>query len=197
MSGSAKSNRAAAASPPAPTSANDWLLPASIFGVALLLRLAHLQQLRAHDPFFELPSPDPLFYHRWAMEIASGHLLGEGVFLQGPLYPYLLGVVYWIFGPGFLVPRLLQCLLGAVTCVLTWRLGCELFDRRVGAVAGFAAAFYSMLIFYEGSLLIANILPPLNLVLLWNVLRAGERPTFGRWVGVGVRCGLAARTFRI
>jgi tetratricopeptide (TPR) repeat protein len=168
------------------------LTAAAIFSLALVIRLLNLQQLHANDPFFALPSPDPRLYHEWALRIASGELLGEGVFLQGPLYPYLLAMVYRIFGPGFLLPRLLQCVLGALSCVLTWAVARELFDRRVAAVAGFGAALYAMSVFYEGSLLIANILVPLNLWLLLAALRAMEAPTLRGWLGVGLIAGLSA-----
>jgi tetratricopeptide (TPR) repeat protein len=176
----------------APPSRGEWLVVGGIFLAALSLRLLNLQQIQAHDPFFALPSADPRFYDLWAREIAAGDWLGEGVFLQGPLYPYLLGLVYRLFGVSFLVPRLLQCLLGSITCVLVWALGRQLFDRRVGVVAAGLTCVYSMLIFYEGSLLIANVLPPINLLLLLAVLRGLEAPAPGRWGLAGALTALAS-----
>lgn len=170
----------------------EWGAVAGIFFFALALRLCNLQQIFANDPFFELPAVDPLFYHRWALRIAAGDWLGEGVFLQGPLYPYLLGILYRLFGSGFLLPRLLQCLLGSVTCVLVWRLARELFDRRVALLAGVMTAVYSTLIFYEGSLLIANILSPINLLLLVAAHRAYTKSTPAYFLVFGLLVGLSS-----
>jgi tetratricopeptide (TPR) repeat protein len=76
--------------------------------------------------------------------------------------------------------------------VLVWRLAREVFDRRVALLAGAMAAVYSMLIFYEGTLLVLNLQIPLLLLALLASLRALESPTPGRWLWVGALVGLAA-----
>ena len=128
----------------------EWLAALGIGLFALVLRLLHLQQVRANDPFFDRPSVDPRVYHEWALRIAGGEWLGDEPFFMAPLYPYFLGSLYGLFGPGFLAPRIVHTVLGALTCVLVWRLARELFDRRVALLAGALTAVYSMLIFYEG-----------------------------------------------
>ena len=162
-----------------------------IFCFAFALRLLNFQQIRANDPFFSMPSVDPRFYHEWATRIAEGDWLGEGVFLQGPLYPYLLGSLYTLTGPNLVIPRLLQCLLGAFTCVLVWRLARDVFDRRVALLAAGMTSIYSMSIFYEGSLLIVNILPPILLGLLIMMIRVDRQPSWKRWLWVGLLIGAA------
>lgn len=173
------------------TATPDWIHALVVFVVALVLRLAHLGEIKENDPFFYHPSVDPLFYHEWAARIASGDWLGEGVFLHGPLYPYLLGALYSLTGPDLYLPRLLQSLLGAVSCLLVWILARELFGRREALVAGLLAAVYSMAIFYEGSLLIVNVLSPLIMLLLWISIGAAKQPSLVRWLGVGVLTGIA------
>lgn len=165
---------------------------AGIYLFALTLRSLNVLQIQSNDPYFFQPSVDPLFYHEWAIRIAQGDLLGDGVFLQGPLYPYLLGGVYWLTGPNLLVPRLLQSLLGAAVCVLVWQLARQLFDRRVALLAAAMASVHAMAIFYEGSLLIVNVLTPIILMLLIEMARAEAQPTPLRWGGVGLLAGLAA-----
>ena len=163
-----------------------------IWFAALMLRLFNLLEIRTSDPFFQQPSVDPLFYHTWATQISAGDWLGEGVFLQGPLYPYLLSLLYTLTGPGLYLPRFLNCVIGSLTCVLVWRIAREFFGRRTGLVASAIAAIYAMFIFYEGSLLIVNILLPLNLWVVWCVMRAMEAPSNGRWLGLGMLIGLTA-----
>ena len=163
-----------------------------IWFAALMLRLFNLLEIRSSDPFFQQPSVDPLFYHTWATQISAGDWLGEGVFLQGPLYPYLLSLLYTLTGPGLYLPRFLNCVIGSLTCVLIWRIAREFFGRRTGLVASAIAAIYAMFIFYEGSLLIVNILLPLNLWVVWCGMRAMEAPSNGRWLGLGMLIGLTA-----
>ena len=149
----------------------EWFAAAGIGLLGLVLRLAHLQQIRANDPFFDRPSVDGRVYHEWAIQIAGGQWLGEEPFFMAPLYPYFLSGIYWVFGPSFLVPRLVHCLLGAATCVLVWRLAREFFDRRVSLLSGALAAFYSMFLFYEGSLLVATLLTTLTTLTVLAAVR--------------------------
>jgi 4-amino-4-deoxy-L-arabinose transferase-like glycosyltransferase len=170
----------------------EWLAAAGIGLLGLVLRLAHLQQIRANDPFFDRPSVDARVYHEWAIQIAGGQWLGDEPFFMAPLYPYFLSGIYWIFGPSFLVPRLVHCLLGAATCVLVWRLAREFFDHRVSLLAGGLAAFYSMFLFYEGTLLVATVLTALTTLTVLVAVRALAAPSAWRWAGVGSLVGLTA-----
>ncbi|MDH3214479.1 MAG: glycosyltransferase family 39 protein, partial [Myxococcales bacterium] len=188
----AESAGGAAVGPARAPTRGERLAVAGIGIFALVLRLLHVQQIRANDPFFDRPSVDPRFYHEWALRIAGGDWWGDGPFFMAPLYPYFLGSLYRVFGPSFLVPRLVHAVLGALTCVLVWRLAREFFDRRVALLAGALTAVYSMLIFYEGSLLAENLLVPLTLLAVLAAVRALARPTAGRWVLAGAAVGLAA-----
>jgi tetratricopeptide (TPR) repeat protein len=169
-----------------------WRDAVAIFAVALALRLLHLQQIHANDPFFTLPSVDPRVYHEWALAISNGQWLGDEVFFLGPLYPYFLGLVYGLFGPSLLVAKSIHCLIGASTCVLSWSLARHFYDRRVALLAGMTTALYGMLIFYEGSLMITNLLTPLLLLLVLAVVRAIERPSLPGWLLAGAVLGLCA-----
>lgn len=170
----------------------ELLTVAGIWFVAVMLRFFNLLEIRDHDPFFRRPSVDPLFYHDWATTIAAGDWLGEGVFLQGPLYPYLLSLLYTLMGPSLFASRFVNCIVGSLGCLLVWRIARETFGRRTALVACASSALYSMFIFYEGSLLIANLLLPLSLLVVGCAIRAMEAPSKGRWFVLGVLIGLAA-----
>lgn len=170
----------------------ERLTVAAIWFFAILLRFFNLLEIRDNDPFFRNPSVDPLFYHDWAVQIANGDVLGQGVFLQGPLYPYLLSILYWIAGPNLLLPRFISCVLGSLVCVMVWRLARELFGRRTALVACAMSAGYGLAIFYEGSLLIANLLLPLSVAIAWFTHKALRDATPLRWAMLGGLIGITA-----
>ena len=89
-------------------------------------------------------------YDAWAQRIAGGDWVGSGVFYQAPLYPYFVGAVYALFGRDLAVLRVIQALLGSVSCVLVAYAAGRLISKPAGAVAGFALAFYAPAIFFDG-----------------------------------------------
>jgi 4-amino-4-deoxy-L-arabinose transferase-like glycosyltransferase len=165
---------------------------ALIFLVALSLRVLHVLALERNDPFFDAPAVDAQMYHEWAQRIAGGEWKSDQVFLNGPGYPYTLAVLYAVFGPSLLAAKMFQAVLGATDCVLVWWLGRRLFDARVGLAAAVAVAAYRMLIFYEGTLVVANLQISLTLVGLIAVVAALERPRVAIWAAAGALMGISA-----
>jgi tetratricopeptide (TPR) repeat protein len=123
----------------------------AVFGVALLVRLVHVWQMR-RSPFFSLLMGDSRGYDEWAQRIAGGEWLGHEVFYQAPLYPYLLGVIYAVAGRHLLLVRLVQALIGSASCALLALAGARLFSRHVGLIAGLMLALYAPAIFFDGLL---------------------------------------------
>ncbi len=124
------------------------LWPGAIIVVALLIRLIYLYQIESIPLFYHLAG-DGRTYHEWAQRIAAGDWLGQGVFYQAPLYPYFLGVVQWVFGDNLWLIRLLQIVLGSLSCALIYRVGAKLFSRPAGIAAGALLAAYAPAIFYD------------------------------------------------
>jgi 4-amino-4-deoxy-L-arabinose transferase-like glycosyltransferase len=163
-----------------------------IFAVALLLRLAHLLEIQANDPFFSLPEVDGQEYHAQALAISQGDWAGEGVLILGPLYPGFMALVYALFGPDFFVLKLLQAVLGAVDCLLVFWLARLHFDSATALVAAAATAVYRMLVFYGGTVMYENLLVPLVLLCAIQVTRAIREPTPLRFGLAGVVVSAAA-----
>src|SRR6516164_3220767 len=78
-----------------------------IFLVAFTLRLIHIWQIR-RSPFFTVLLGDAHAYDEWAQRIARGDWLCRGVFYQAPLYPYFMGVIYWLTGRNLMLIRIVQ-----------------------------------------------------------------------------------------
>ncbi|MFH0981956.1 MAG: tetratricopeptide repeat protein [Planctomycetota bacterium] len=166
-----------------------WL--AVLFLAGLGVRLIYVWQSRA-NPLFEYPTLDAELHVRWAKAIAAGETLFPGPYFRAPLYPWFLAGIYWIAGPGALLPRLVQCVLGSVSCVLIYLLGREAFGRVTGLLAGFAAATYWVFVYYEGELLLESLSIFLNLLALWFILQAARKPGVVYWCLAGVLLGLSA-----
>lgn len=162
-----------------------------VFLAAFALRAAFLLQwLRL--PYLGALNSDAWSYDRWAMAIARGGLVRSAAFSQSPLYPYLLGGVYRLFGHHVAGALWLQVLADSLTCVLAMRLGERAFGERAGLWTGLLAAFYRPLIFaaaVPGKETLA-VLAAAALALL--ALRAAESGRRRDYFLAGLACGLGA-----
>lgn len=168
----------------------DLAAAAAIFLAALAPRILYVLEIdRAGlGEFLRL---DPLYYHRWALRIAGGEWLGREVFEMSPLYPYSLGLLYKAFGISLTIPRILQAILGALTCTGTALLGARLFGRAAGWIAGAALAFYGPAIYYDGQINKTTLALALMIALAGALVIS--RGTKRLWIGAGGIClGLAA-----
>jgi len=136
--------------PPAVATRASWIPLLAIWVVAFALRGLYLWQISS-APFYALRIGDAEAYHLWAERIAAGDWVGREVFYQAPLYPYLLALVYEVFGDSVTVVRVVQACIGATSCVLLGVAGVRLFGRR-GALAGHLLALYPPAIFLDGLL---------------------------------------------
>ena len=97
-----------------------------IFAAVLLVRLIVLARLSASA--FLLPSSgDMQFYNEWAQRILSGQWTDHYAFYGLPLYPYLLALLYKLFGYSPFLPGFFQALLEAGTGALLYKLAVEIF----------------------------------------------------------------------
>lgn len=165
----------------------------AVFLLALAIRVVYILEIDA-SPLFAHPAVDSLTYTQHAERLAAGNWLGRGSgpFWQPPLYPYLLGVLKTLFPESFFYAvRLVQALLGALTCALIYWLGWQVARPAVAATAAVATALCGPLIFFDGELLPASLATFLNLAglaLLWRVL---QRPSGTGFLGAGLVFGLA------
>jgi tetratricopeptide (TPR) repeat protein len=130
-------------------SVGTWVWVAGIAIVALALRLMYLAELSG-TPLFSVVLGDGLEYDRWAQQIAAGQWMGSEVFYQTPLYPYVLAVVYRLAGHDLMLVRVLQAVLGAVSCVLLALAGRRFLTERAGVIAAMLLAVYPVAIFFDG-----------------------------------------------
>jgi 4-amino-4-deoxy-L-arabinose transferase-like glycosyltransferase/Tfp pilus assembly protein PilF len=162
-----------------------------IFILAFTVRFVYLSQLK-NSPLFDTPVMDPEYHDQWAQAIVEEEDFTGGVFFRAPLYPYFLALVYRIFGHDYLMARMIQFLIGSLSCVLIYFLGKRIFNNRTAVIAGVMAAFYGVLIYFEGELLIPVLLIFLDMLFLLALLWSYERPSSWRWFLCGALLGLSA-----
>ena len=168
-----------------------WIL--AIFVFAFALRIIYLLQIKSSPHFFS-PTMDPLYHDVWAQNIASGNWIGGKVFFRAPFYAYFLAAVYKIFGHSYIIPRVIQHLIGSFSCVLVYLVAKRLFNRKVAVVSGLIAASYGMFLYFEGELLLDSFLVFFDLLLILLLLKVRETPKFSRWFVCGMVLGFSAIT---
>ncbi len=160
-------------------------------GVALFVQLLYLAE-GGRDPSFREPVVDAATYHELAQDIASGRGGPPSAFWQPPLYPYLLAVTYRVLGVNIVAAKVIQALVAAASCVLTWWLGRRVFGASAGLAAGLVLALYGPLVFYNSQLLAAVLSVFLDLVALCLLVRATQRGGWHNWLLCGVGVGVAS-----
>ncbi|WP_375768573.1 glycosyltransferase family 39 protein [Archangium gephyra] len=165
-----------------------WAL---VFAVALGVRLAYL--LTARGPAFDAPLIDADYYDYLGARLARGEGFDAGPFWQPPLYPLVLGGLYWLGGHGLWGPRLLQALLGALTAALACGVARRSSGRdAVGLGAGLLVALHGPLVFYDGELLATSLGTFLGTAALWLAVREAPRPGTALLCGVCIGLGALA-----
>jgi 4-amino-4-deoxy-L-arabinose transferase-like glycosyltransferase len=128
--------------------AGRYVLPLILL-LAAFLRVWHVFVL-SYLPSFDHLLLDSAMYDSWAQQIAAGDWLGGSkAFYMDPLYPYLLSLIYRIFGHDLLLVRLVQVCAGVGTCALVAAIGKYIDGRAVGNLAALIMALYAPAIFNE------------------------------------------------
>jgi tetratricopeptide (TPR) repeat protein len=163
-----------------------------LFAVAFVLKLVYIVQ-SSDALHVRVPVMDSKYYDETAQGIASGSLLQREAFFMGPLYPYLLSLVYLIFGRDFMIVRVLQILVGSASVALTFVIGKRVFRPSVALLGALMLMFYGTITFYEGLILMTWLGTILNLATIALLLRAARADGSALWYGAaGVTLGLSA-----
>ena len=158
--------------------------------VAALVRALYLFD-SSDNPTFTAPIIDAHTYHELAREVAQQHTVDEDIFWQPVFYPLFLGGVYTVFGTSIAAAKILQAVLGCVTCLLVWRLGRQLFGLAAGTIAGLVLACYGPAVFFETELLATGWASFWAVALLLLFLRARAGGRWWLYLGLGACCALA------
>jgi 4-amino-4-deoxy-L-arabinose transferase-like glycosyltransferase len=121
-----------------------------IFVLALALRLGWVLALDNHLTWID---------EREFAAVGEHLARGEGYLSTSsranPVLPYYLGVAFRLFGSNYVAARVGQSILGALTCVLVYRLGSVLVDSATGVLSSVLLASYPLHIYLAGVWVVA------------------------------------------
>jgi GNAT superfamily N-acetyltransferase len=161
--------------------------------IALGMRLLHVLFTTGGNPLAAHLTLDAAVYDRWAKALVWGGAPVPTRLMQAPLYPWMLSIIYHIFGPSLTAVRLVQAVMGTASCAFTIVITRRLFrSSAAGIVAGAAAALYVPFIFYEGVLVPATLIVFLNLLAVLLLVPEGHDPGPVRVLAAGIVLGLSA-----
>jgi tetratricopeptide (TPR) repeat protein len=167
--------------------------PLLIFVGALVLRLALVVFYRDF-PIFRIPILDAGYNAGWARHIAEGHVWGEQVFFRAPLYPYLLGLIFFLSGNSIFVARIVQAFIGAGGAVVCYFVGLEFFkEKKIAFVGAAALAVMWTCVYFDVSLHPVVLEVPFFLLFLLFISKA-RTGRLKYFLLAGVFLGLSAIT---
>jgi 4-amino-4-deoxy-L-arabinose transferase-like glycosyltransferase len=163
-----------------------WLFPA---GIALLVRAVTMMQTELVPSARHLIG-DAAGYMAWAARIAGGEWIGNEVFYQAPLYPYVLACAQTIVGTDVTAIRAVQILWVAAGVVMLGIGSARLFGSAVGIVTSFMAATYAPAVFFDVIIQKASLGGFLLGALVCTVAHMHMRARLWGAAGLGVVLGL-------
>ena len=155
--------------------------------VALTVRLLHVL---SYDP---RPAGRMIPFVDMAIRRLSWENLfrPEGLGSVSPGYPIFLKLLFALLprSAEWAGIRVAQAALGAVTCLLVYRLARRLHSRRAGMIAALLCCFHAHYVFFSSAYLAENLFIPAFLTALLTMLRARQRGGPRRLLVAGIAWG--------
>lgn len=134
-------------------------------------------------------------------ELATNVLGGKG-FVRGgkptsfhePFYPFFLAGIYYVFGHNYLAVQIIQCLLGAIMCIIIYSIAGMLFNQQVAFVSATIAAFYPAFIKSTEKLMTESLFIFLLALAIYFLVRQSRKYSFINLIFLGIILGIAALT---
>jgi 4-amino-4-deoxy-L-arabinose transferase-like glycosyltransferase len=172
-----------------------------LLGVTLIALAARVLTI-VLTPHFALVN-DAADYHRLAVSLAAGHGFGTThvapgggpTALRPPAFPLLLAAVYYVFGAGVAVARIVGAVLGTISAVLVTVLIGQLGgDRRSALIGGLLAALLPSMVIASTSVMSEGLFVPLSLGVISSALAYRARGRSGWLALVGLLLAAATLT---
>ena len=172
----------------------DRVTVAAMVGLlALIVRTLYLYESSDNPTFFS-PIADAYRYSDLATRLLEQGQFTREYFLQPFFYPVFLSLVFFFTHSSVLWTKIIQALLGSVTCAMTYLLGESVFNRKIGLIAGCVTALYGPLIFFETDLLATGWAAFWSVALILLLLKAAKNENLSLFFILGCACTLSILT---
>ena len=161
----------------------------TIFIVAFIARAYAISQL-GDLPISRTPQLEALEYLRWAQQMAAGDLRWPEYPEHAPGYSWFVGVLLFVSGGSLTSVRVIQAVLGSISCVLTARIAGRSLVASAYLPAGLLQALYAPFLYLDTALLAEPLLIFLILLAVDMATRAGRQTSM--WISTGLALGAAA-----
>jgi 4-amino-4-deoxy-L-arabinose transferase-like glycosyltransferase len=133
---------------------------------------------------------------------ALGHAIARGEGFHGqllgrraPLYPMLLGTIYFVFGDHEWLVQVVQCLMLAGTCLLVRDIAIRVYgSARAGLIAGLVCAVHPSFLRYVPDFHLEMLLTFLVTLMVWFSVRFRQKPSYARALTFGIATGAVSLT---
>jgi len=146
----------------------------------------------------ELIYGDEGVYNNIALSLLHEHefaeIKGQPTAYITPLYPIFLSIVYSIFGYSLLAAKLVQALIGSVTCLIIYLIAKEVVGRSAALLSFLFMATHHFFISYGRLLLSENLFIFLVALSVLYMVRFCKNPTHLNACFFGLFCSLATLT---
>jgi tetratricopeptide (TPR) repeat protein len=141
----------------------------------------------AHNPLLYMPVLDETYYIDLGKTISEGYWLGEErAFFMDPLYGYLLGIIFYLFGENMTTVRTLQIVLDSLNVILIYFIGVRLWNKPAGMIAAVFYAVYNVAFFYTLLILKTTITVTMSLFFILALLWVAETKRGIYWYLMGI-----------
>ncbi len=160
--------------------------------------------LRIYYSFSEKITPyaDAKHYHKIAINISTGKGYTEGdnpgddekALSWPPFYPFLLAILYRIFGDRYPLVWIFQAIISAISCILIYLIAKKVFSQKVAVFSMLTSAIFFHFILYTAMLLTETIFiffVLLFFILLFDIVKS--HPLL-KYALLGILVGLAILT---
>jgi 4-amino-4-deoxy-L-arabinose transferase-like glycosyltransferase len=163
----------------------------AVLGLGLAFKILYLRTYVLEIPYSGFAGIDSNIYVDWAKSINRDGWLGKEVFYQAPFYPYLLSIIFRVFGESLVNVFVIQTLMGGCIVALIYLIGKRAFSERAGLIAALLCLLYAPFTFYETKVLTTVTEMLLGLLFIHQLDRAEQEGNIYCWIIGGVLLGFA------